>query len=431
MHAFKRALPTFNRTTTMLSQHQAFLPKQLLSRPHGVDSLPSAPQYAARMPKSLHATNQCRLYSTSVKPSLEQRIHRADGRKKKGIRAVGADENAASPTPLTSTTIQKATAFCTAEEYNVDILLPLLQRHYTLQPYITDFVYHFKLGITPSPHDNTISSSHSDGAKGPTPDAFFFEDGTFVTWGATPEQNELLLLQIKDAQVNTHKVLETEFFDFFEDPEQACTIVGDSIVIGADMASHQAKLAFSSGMARSAKLGALEALLDTHLSKNRNIPTILLSGRKLPLTRTAVLQNLGELFALRGSLNLHNELLDSPDFLWSSTKMERLFDRISKNLDVVPRIAVFNKKLDYANELAEVLRNHLHEQHSLKLEWCIIVLIAIEIAFELVHYAERLGYVDLDVFASKGHEGKLKLVELPHNAQVMADQGPVPAGAKA
>ena len=52
------------------------------------------------------------------------------------------------------------------------------------------------------------------------PEAFFFDEGTFVTWGATPEQNELLLLQIKDAEINGYKLPETEFFDFFEDAEQ-------------------------------------------------------------------------------------------------------------------------------------------------------------------------------------------------------------------
>ena len=71
--------------------------------------------------------------------------------------------------------------------------------------------------------------------------------------------------------------------------------------------------------------------------------------------------------------------------------MEDHFDAISKNLDVKPRVAIFNKKLDYANQIAEVLRSHLHDQHSLKLEWFIIILIGVEIAFELLHYIERFS----------------------------------------
>lgn len=156
---------------------------------------------------------------------------------------------------------------------------------------------------------------------------------------------------------------------------------------------NQAKLAYSSGLARSVKLACLEVKLETHLNKNKGVPELLLRGRKLPFGRAVILQNLGELFSLRASLNLNSEMLDSPDFCWSSQKMEEYFDRISRNLDVRPRIAIFNKRLDYANEVAEVLRNHLHEQHSLKLEWCIIILISVEIAFECLHYAEKLGLI--------------------------------------
>ena len=139
------------------------------------------------------------------------------------------------------------------------------------------------------------------------------------------------------------------------------------------------------------KLSVLEGLLDKHILKNRHIPQILLTGKKLPLGKEAVLRNLGELFSLRAQANLHHEMLDAPDFCWSNNKMEDHFDAISKNLDVKPRVAIFNKKLDYANQIAEVLRSHLHDQHSLKLEWFIIILIGVEIAFELLHYLERFS----------------------------------------
>jgi len=66
---------------------------------------------------------------------------------------------------------------------------------------------------------------------------------------------------------------------------------------------------------------------------------------------------------------------------------------MSRTLDVPHRISILNKKLDYANELIEVLRTHLSEVHSLKLEWMIIALIAVEVGFEFVHYADRLGKI--------------------------------------
>jgi uncharacterized Rmd1/YagE family protein len=182
--------------------------------------------------------------------------------------------------------------------------------------------------------------------------------------------------------------METEFFDYYIDISQPGGMSTDTIIIGEDLPAQQAKFVYSAGMSRSVKLAALENALEMHLSKNKHFPLILLQGKKLPVSRDDQLRNLGELFYLRAQVNLNSELLDLPDFCWSSLKMEEYFDLISKNLDVRPRIAVFNKKLDYANEVAEVIRNHLHEQHSLKLEWAIIVLISVEIAFSTLHFLQ-------------------------------------------
>lgn len=166
----------------------------------------------------------------------------------------------------------------------------------------------------------------------------------------------------------------------------------DNIVLGDEIPLEQAKLVYASGMARSVKLACVEVLLHEHLEKNRYIPDDLLRGKRLKVTRKDMMQNLGELFSLRAHVNLQSEMLDLPDYCWSSVVMERYFEIISRNLDVLPRIAIFNKKLDYANQIAELLRTHLSEQHTLKLEWCIIILIAIEI---FVSLSSNLGLFDM------------------------------------
>ncbi|KAJ3283474.1 hypothetical protein HK104_010353 [Borealophlyctis nickersoniae] len=312
--------------------------------------------------------------------------------KKKGVRYVGAESDVGAPRQELS----KATAFCTAESYDFASLLPLLRKQYVLLPYIAEDVYQVELTdpatLNAAPWSESDSSHH--GPK--TGEAFIFRNGTFVTWGATAGQMEKLLRLVKKVEMNSYGRLETEEFHYYEDPDQANRLVADVIVLGNSLPSNQAKLAYSAGLSRSVKLGSLEELLDAHLEKNRHIPQFLLQGRKLPLGRDAMLRNLGELFSLRGHLNLHSELLDLPEFCWSSHQMETCFDRISNNLDVRPRIGIFNKKLDYANELAEVLRNHLHEQHSLKLEWCIIILISVEICFEFIHWMDKIGMIDVE-----------------------------------
>ncbi|KAJ3015841.1 hypothetical protein HKX48_004345 [Thoreauomyces humboldtii] len=277
----------------------------------------------------------------------------------------------------------RATGFCTAEAYDFSALLPLLQRSFVLLPYIADDVYHVRL-IAPEDGGVDLTSGAFHDAE-----AFIFRDGTLATWGASEEANEAILALVKAAEINSYRAPETEWFHYGVDMEQTGGLTADTILIGDNgLPATQSRLAYSSGLARSVKLASLEEMLDSHLEKNRHIPQVLLQGRKIPLTRAQVLQNLGELFSLRGHLNLHSELLDSPDFCWSSQKMEDIFERISRNLDVRPRIAVFNKKLDYANELTEVIRNHLHTQHSTTLEWAIIILIMIEVGFQIFHTYE-------------------------------------------
>lgn len=165
--------------------------------------------------------------------------------------------------------------------------------------------------------------------------------------------------------------------------------MNEVITIGETEDSSKEKLAFSNGLADSVKLGVLEAMLDEHIEKLKGIPNALTGRGKIPLRRKEMLALTGELLHFRAQLNLNSDLLDTPDIYWSEPKLEDLYIRISRILDTRRRIAILNKKLDYAKEMAQVLSDHLAENHGLKLEWGIIALIAVEVAFETIHIFEK------------------------------------------
>lgn len=48
-----------------------------------------------------------------------------------------------------------------------------------------------------------------------------------------------------------------------------------------------------------------------------------------------------------------------------------------------------NEKLNHCVELAELVSSHLNDAHHVRLEWMIIILIMVEVAFEVLHYADR------------------------------------------
>ncbi|CAM9203224.1 unnamed protein product, partial [Ectocarpus fasciculatus] len=229
---------------------------------------------------------------------------------------------------------------------------------------------------------------------------FVFDDGCFVLWGPQKEISAIYsnfkdqLQEFESGGLASDDVeTETLRFDLsIEDHFQACI---DTEVVRLCYSGRPedyknniipAKLAYSNGLAASVKLATVESALDKHIELFRPIPQDIAAGRKLKVGRSQVLCMIGELLKIRADLNLHSELMDTPEIYWSELELERLYENMTRVLDVKQRVQVLNKKLDYANELASVLRSHLSEQHNLKLEWMIIILIAVEVLFETLHW---------------------------------------------
>jgi required for meiotic nuclear division protein 1 len=268
-------------------------------------------------------------------------------------------------------------------------------------------------------------------------DVFVFPSGTIVTWNVAKEMaSDIVHRILKPAAVNSHlHLVETEHLGYLEDPSRHfSSVIGDTIVLGTGLQSQSAdeplkdvsqtsfsngsilgesgsnradptlipshvdrilaKIAFSSGLARSTKLSVLETLLNDYFESIRSIPIILSRGSKVPFTRSFILRKTGELLNIRAQLNLYSEITDSlPDLFWDSRHelgLEGYYDEVGRALDVGIRIKVLNEKMDYAQEIANVLRERLSEKHGLLLEWLIIALISVEVILEFWrHWKEK------------------------------------------
>jgi uncharacterized Rmd1/YagE family protein len=83
-------------------------------------------------------------------------------------------------------------------------------------------------------------------------------------------------------------------------------------------------------------------------------------------------------------LNLHSELLETPDVYWEEPNLGHLFDRMADNLDIPNRISILNKRLDYMQEVTEVVRTYMTNRTAHFLEKIIVILIAVEVLFHLM-----------------------------------------------
>lgn len=306
--------------------------------------------------------------------------------------------------------VKTVTAYCAAEQYDIGKVAQILDSvGYVVDPCDTGLypqVVHVQFSSYAA---SLVGEGHDHQKPG---DIFVFPSGTVVAWDVAEETVMTLVSKgLLPAAVSPHlKTMETEDLEFVEDPSSdKSTVLGDRIRLGTGSSSTMedaesvvsrhggeesaqaetdvtlAKIAFSSGLARSAKLAVLESALDHYFESTRSIPSLLSQGSKLPFTRSFILRKTGELLHVRAQLNLYSELTDSlPDLFWESRHelgLEGYFDRVGRALDVNIRIKTLNEKMDYAQEIAAVLRETLSEKHGIMLEWLIIALISIEVVF--------------------------------------------------
>lgn len=303
-------------------------------------------------------------------------------------------------THITSSELPEVVAFATAKSYNFDVLLSsgrLPANWIWLED--REVIYIPSWPPTPAKASTTQRGS-----------VFIFRSGCYVTWGMSTEQNSAFYRDvIRDGSVppveeSRYDVAGDEAMEYVHIPNEVTRVVGDLIVIGhqrdekerharssrppsTPSLTLQARLAFSQGLAASARLSVQESVLLDYLESVAPIPSRLEASGKVPLPRKEVIRKLGTLLRIRQRLNLDRDnFIDDPELYWENSHMEALYRSICSALDMKPRFEALNAKLNHCENLLEVLRALLTEQSSHHMELIIIYLIAFEVGMALVSH---------------------------------------------
>lgn len=264
-------------------------------------------------------------------------------------------------------TPMRCVAYCTAASYNIRRLQDALKARYKANLFRE--VVHFDLRASSQPDDEVK-------------DIFCFPYGVVVMWGLNVEEEQEVLIQLKEFQNDSQEIYECELMSFTFG-SQAC--IAEEIIELPDT-DVLSRLAISHGLAQSARLATFEALIQKTIDKTKHIPEQLAAQGKIPLSKKEIRKKMGELFLERSSVNLHFDILDVPEFFWDHSDLEPLYVLIANHLDLETRVEVLNQRLDIVHDLFEMLGNELNHQHSSKLEWIIIWLIVIEVILSIAHF---------------------------------------------
>jgi uncharacterized Rmd1/YagE family protein len=238
-------------------------------------------------------------------------------------------------------------------------------------------------------------------------DCFVFAFGSIVCWDCSEEQLETLRTRVMNLvgkalkEPKKDKVVYTSALARMEqeavmggaltgggsDGESNAPRLKPKIVYGnIQMTSVNLfeKLAYSYALAQSVRLDVFEADIEDAISATSQIPVHLAKAGSVGLSNRAVTIKMGELFLQRSNVNLHSDILDTPELFWEFDEYEQMYVLGRSYLDIDKRITILNQRLDIMKDLYEMLQNELNVKHSAKIEIIIIVLILAEIVLQVL-----------------------------------------------
>jgi uncharacterized Rmd1/YagE family protein len=254
--------------------------------------------------------------------------------------------------------------YCVGDIYDIDEMAKFLR----------------EIGREPKFYDNVIHvrKENEDGSSG---DAFFFPYGCAIFWGLEEEEEHQILSELRPYVVYpltfpTHDQSTFHYGDttIIKEEDDEIILESEDILI---------KLSLSHGLSQSVKLECFEASVSRTIEKTRHLPEELARKGKIYMSRKKLSKKIGALFAERNSINLHSDILDTPEFFWRRPRYEPYYLMASEYMDIATRLDILNRRLGVIHELYDILSSELNHRHSSRLELTIILLILIEVVVVL------------------------------------------------
>ncbi len=157
--------------------------------------------------------------------------------------------------------------------------------------------------------------------------------------------------------------------------------------------SEERLLVIADALAKSVALGRDERRVNAVFDTIEPFAAELASKGRPPWRRKSMLELIGQTLLVRHRVSGRVAVEDKPDVLWDRPDLERLYARLEDEYELEARGRTLNAKIDVIGETARALTDLIDADRSVRLEWIIIVLIAMEIGLSLFEIFTGQHYI--------------------------------------
>ena len=213
--------------------------------------------------------------------------------------------------------------------------------------------------------------------------AMLFKFGAVVFFNMTPIEEEALVRGLEERVQGALAEREIESVLIVTGPDEE-GLLSKTGAIQVKSTDQNRLLLVGEALAVSVALAYDERRIAAAFDKIEPLAVTLIKGRLPPGPKSAMLEQIGEALLIQKRLASRVDLDAKPDVLWDHPELERLWAKLVDEYDLPARARAVERKLAVIRETAEMVTDLVATRTSHRLEFLVIVLIAIEIALALM-----------------------------------------------
>jgi uncharacterized Rmd1/YagE family protein len=212
--------------------------------------------------------------------------------------------------------------------------------------------------------------------------AILFRFGAVVFFGVMPEEETRFLDSIRAFVTSPLDRPEKEEAEIRVDPERAERVAASGEIALRNAGVERVQVV-ADVLAKSTVLAYYEDRVSEVFERVERLAEGLRSGARRPARGRELLREIGSVLTIQARTVGRAEVAEKPEITWDDAELDRLHVRLASEYELHERDVALSRKLELAAHTARTYLDLLQSRQNIRLEWYIVVLIAVEIALFL------------------------------------------------